>query len=379
MSYALATLWHERQRFLPGVLAVAFSALLIALQCGLLLGLFSITSIPIDNSRADIWITHPKVPSVDLGATIPEAWMSYAAYPEVEQTEPYMEGFAYWDRPTGGRELCLVIGSRLGPEALGAIHQLTPEHRAMLSELGNVVVDRGEFDRLGIKKVGESAEVVGRRVTVVGTVTGLSSLAGPYVFCSIDTAKHLLRTIPDHASFLLAKCHNPADAQKVVDRINAYQQMTAYDGKFKIEAYTAEAFSFQSRWHWLTKTKAGIALGLAAMLGLAVGMVVTYQTLKAATLASLREYAVLRALGIPRWRMALTVLAQSFWVGVTGVALAMPFIYLLAYLGTEVGAKVLLPWQLMVIAVGVTMAMAMLSGLLALRALRQVEPVTLLR
>ena len=40
MSYALATLWYERQRFLPGVLAVGFSALLIALQCGLLLGLF---------------------------------------------------------------------------------------------------------------------------------------------------------------------------------------------------------------------------------------------------------------------------------------------------------------------------------------------------
>src|SRR5262249_13897064 len=111
----------------------------------------------------------------------------------------------------------------------------------------------------------------GRRVTVVGTVSGLRSLAGPYVFCSIDTAKQFWRTVPDHTTFLLAKCHNPADAQKVVDRINAYQQKTAYDGKVKIEAYTAEVFSFQSRWHWLTKTKAGIALGLAAMLGLAVG------------------------------------------------------------------------------------------------------------
>src|SRR2546423_12201330 len=136
MSYSLSTLWHERQRYLPGFLAVAFSALLIALQCGLLLGLFSITSIPIDNSNADIWITHPKVPSVDLGATIPEAWMSYAAYPEMENTEPYMEGFAYWDRPTGGRELCLVIGSRLGPGALGALPQLTPPPPAPMSGLG---------------------------------------------------------------------------------------------------------------------------------------------------------------------------------------------------------------------------------------------------
>ena len=30
LSFSLATLWYERQRFLPGVLAVAFSALLIA-------------------------------------------------------------------------------------------------------------------------------------------------------------------------------------------------------------------------------------------------------------------------------------------------------------------------------------------------------------
>src|SRR6059058_3147315 len=115
MSYALQTLWYERQRFLPGILAVAFSAMLIALQCGLLLGLFSITSIPIDESSPDIWIAHPEVPSVDLGRPIPEAWLSYLSMPEIEWVEPYMEGFAYWDKPTGGMELSLVIGTRLGP------------------------------------------------------------------------------------------------------------------------------------------------------------------------------------------------------------------------------------------------------------------------
>lgn len=371
MSYSLATLWYERQRFLPGVLAVAFSALLIALQGGLLLGLFSITSIPIDMSNAHIWIGHPKVPSVDLGRPIPESWMSYLAMPEVERSEPYNEGFAYWDKPTGGMELCLVIGCRLGPNALGAIKQLSPENRSLLSEPGSVVVDEGEFDRLGIKKVGDTTEVVGKRVRVVGTVKGLKSLAGPYVFCSLETSRTLLRPLPDQSTFILAKCHNPEDAGKVVQQLNKYSN--------KISAFTAEDFSLRSRLHWLTKTKAGIALGLAALLGLLVGAVVTSQTLYAATAASLKEYAVLRALGIPRWRMAMTVLAQSFWVGIAGVALAIPTIFLLAHLGTEVGAKVLLPWPLLVGAVSVTLTMALLSGLLALRSLRMVEPVTLLR
>ena len=97
MSYSLATLWYERARFFPGVLAVAFSALLIALQCGLLLGLFSITSIPIDMAGAHIWVGYPDVSSVDLGRPIPEAWQSYLAMPEVEAVEPYMQGFGYWD------------------------------------------------------------------------------------------------------------------------------------------------------------------------------------------------------------------------------------------------------------------------------------------
>lgn len=371
MSYALSTLWYERQRFLPGVLAVAFSALLIALQCGLLLGLFSITSIPIDMSNADIWVGHPEVPSVDLGRPIPEMWMSFLSMPEVERTEPYMEGFAYWDKPTGGMELCLVIGTRLSPNAIGAIKHLTPAHRSLLSEPGAVVVDKGEFDRLGITKVGQTTEIVGKRVRVVGTVEGLKSLAGPYVFCSVETARTLLRPPPDQATFILAKCRDKEMAKRVVDDLKKYPT--------KISAYTAEDFSRRSRLHWLLKTKAGIALGLAALLGLIVGAVVTSQTLYAATAASLKEYAVLRALGIPRWRMALGVLAQSFWVGLAGVGVAVPAIYFLAKLGNDVGAKVMLPWQLMVSAVAITMTMALLSGLLALRSLRMIEPVTLLR
>src|SRR3954454_22663081 len=119
MSYSLATLWYDRQRYLPGVLAVAFSCLLIALQCGLLLGLFSITSLPIDNTSADVWIGHPDVPSVDLDRPIPAAWQAYvASMPEVERSEVYIQSFAYWDKPTGGVELCMVVGSRLERDAL---------------------------------------------------------------------------------------------------------------------------------------------------------------------------------------------------------------------------------------------------------------------
>src|SRR5437879_13136954 len=88
MSYSLATLWHERSRFLPGILAVAFSALLIAVQGGLLLGIFSLFALPIDRSRADLWVGYPGAPSVDLCLPIPKAWEArLVIQPEVERAE----------------------------------------------------------------------------------------------------------------------------------------------------------------------------------------------------------------------------------------------------------------------------------------------------
>jgi putative ABC transport system permease protein len=373
MSYALATLWHERNRYLPGVLAVAFSALLIALQCGLLLGLFSITSLPIDTTSADIWVGHPEVLSVDLGKPIPTAWQSYLAMPEIpsQNIEEFIQAFAYWAKPDGGSELCIVIGSRLGGQPMGAVEALTPELRARLTYPGSIVVDRSEFPRLGIKEVGDTAEISGQRVRVVGTVEGFKSLAGPYVFCSLETARPRLRISPNQTTYLLARCRHKEDAPKVVERLRQHPD--------KFSVFTSEEFSLRSRMHWLTKTKAGIALGCAAALGLLVGAVVTSQTLYAATAASLKEYAVLRALGIPRWRMAFMVLAQSFWVGVAGVSLALPTVLVLAHFGNDLGARVLLPGWLLFSAGAVTMIMALLSGLFALRSLRQVEPVTLLR
>ena len=108
----------------------------------------------------------------------------------------------------------------------------------------------------------------------------------------------------------------------------------------QLTALTADEFSARSRLHWLTTTKAGIAIGFTALLGLLVGAVVTSQTLYAATAASQREYATLRAMGIPKWRLKLSVLVQSFWVGLFGIILAAPITFALAEAAYAMGTNV---------------------------------------
>lgn len=378
VTYSLTTIWYERNRFLPAILAVAFSAVLVAVQCGLVLGLLSMMSLPVDKSTADVWVGYPGVRSVDLGRPLPGRWIvRLAAQPEIERVEPMAVGFSLWtansspDNPSTP-EVCTVVGSRLDPQSLGAVEGLraNPEMLSRLNEPRTVVVDKTELGRLGINKVGDQADILGKRVVVVGLVSGYKSLGGPYVFCSVDTARELLWYQKDEVSYFLGKCADPADAQNVALRMKSYRQM---------EAFTAEQFSTRSRMHWLTTTKAGIAVGFTALLGLLVGAVVTSQTLFAATAASQREFATLRAMGIPRWRLQLTVIAQSFWVGLFGLIVGAPVTVLLAEGANRMGTSVRLHPVILVCSAFVTIGMALGSGLAALRSFQSVDPAHNLR
>jgi putative ABC transport system permease protein len=257
--YSLKILWHGRNRFLPAVLAVSFSAVLIAVQFGVLLGTLAVTSRPIDHAAAEIWIAIRDVPSIELGHPIPESWLlRLQAQPEVEDAESYLYEFAYWQKPSGGAVHCCLIGARLEQSSLGAVRDLPRAVRTRLTEPGAVVVDEQELDRLGLKKgVGDIAEIMGHKVRVVGMVRGYKSIWGPYIFCSVQTARLLMPIFRDNrAQYLLARCRDSRYAPRVAERLRRKYPEMAFA--------TRGEFSLQTRLYWLTQTRVGLALGLTS-------------------------------------------------------------------------------------------------------------------
>ncbi|HSQ58298.1 MAG TPA: ABC transporter permease, partial [Gemmata sp.] len=176
----------------------------------------------------------------------------------------------------------------------------------------------------------------------------------------------------DHVTYLLMRCNSPQRAREV-----AAQLREEYPED--MVAYSAEDFSFRSRMYWLTRTKAGLAIGYAALLGLLVGAVITAQTLYSATTANAKEFAILLALGIPRWRISLMVLTQSLWVGLIGIAIAYPLCVGLRALAMQFSTDVDLRWEVLSGTAVITVGMALIAGLFALRSVRQIEPMSLLR
>jgi putative ABC transport system permease protein len=178
---------------------------------------------------------------------------------------------------------------------------------------------------------------------------------------------------PDHVTYLLARCESTARAKEV-----AAELRNQYSNDMMVK--TSEEFSTGSREYWLYRTKAGVAIGFAALLGLIVGAVITAQTLYSATIANSKEFAILLALGIPRWRVSLMVLAQSFWVGISGLIMAIPICMGLWYLARQVNnTEVDFRWEVIVGTGVVTLGMAVFAGIFALRSVRQIEPMDLLR
>jgi putative ABC transport system permease protein len=247
---------------------------------------------------------------------------------------------------------------------------------AALAEPLTVLIDRSDCVRLGIERTGQKAYVMGRALTVVGFVDGVHGLGGAYVFCSCETARMVLGLFESQVNYLLAKCADPADAPRVVERLRKeYGNPASGSQGLKMAVFTRDQFSFQTRMNWMTVTKAGLAIAFCAVLGLVVGAVVTSQTLYAATTAAQREYATLRAMGIPRWRLQMSVLTQSFWVGLGGLLAATPVTLILAEVARWMGTQIQLSSNIVIPAAIITMGMSMGSGLLALRSLQKTDPV----
>jgi putative ABC transport system permease protein len=371
MIYAILTILNDKKRYIAGMLAVTFSAVLISMQVGLLMGLIGVVSVPIVNSNADIWIAFPDTPACDLGRPMPNYWLDKLwSHPEIESADEFVQGFRYWQTERGKNELVVVLGVNLDQGSLGPVARLSAEQRASLTEPNAVILDRKDAGRLDVSEIGAEGEMTNQRVRVVGFTDKMRGITGPFVLCSIPTARRLLMMREDQATFLLAKCKDPAKIPDVVRDLSTWDKWTVH---------SAKSFMSRSEWHWIGKTKAGIALGFAAVLGLAIGCSITSQSLYAAIAASIRELAVLRALGITRMRMVLFVLQQAIVVGLIGLLLAVPITWGLLTLVRSLGTQAVMPIWLVTGTGTLTLVMAIIAGLFSLRSLKGVEPAELLR
>ena len=376
VALARKTLIHEWRRFLPAILAVGFAGLLQLLQAALVLGIFGSASVYITKSSADIWAGYPGTQSVSLGQPINrDVAMHLRMDPAVSRVEPFdwVDGNWRGTQGTGGVPV-FICGIDPNPDGLMFSQALSPELRARLKEPGAVIVDQADLSSLGVK-LGGTGVINGQRVHVVGISHGLRALGGVNVMTSLDTAR-MLDGDPedtDRMTFYVAKLRDPAMAGNVAERLRGASTFGPYT------VWTADDFARRSQMYWILDTGAGAGVLFLAGIVFLVGAVITSQTLMAAVIGSIREYATLNALGVGVGSLRKVVMEQAFWVGAIGLLGSIVLGVLLLLLARSHDVPVTLDPITAVVCLLLGMGLAIVSGLAAMRSLRRADPASLLR
>ena len=374
MSLALKTLIHDWRRFVPAVVAVAFSGLLVLLQAAVILGIFSLSSLYVTRSGADLWIGFPGVQSLDQGRPVTQkaelfTWMN----PHVRRVEPFLWGSGEWRTDTRGMVNVFIVGVSTKPGAMALSEALTNDQRVAIAEPDAVLVDRADLNKLETR-VGGLAEINGHAVRIVGVTQGLRGLGGVNVIASLETTRLLDPTSGPGGKFayMLAELDDPANARAVASSLNTLGKERGF------EALTGPAFAQRTTRYWLTESGAGVAFVFGSLVAIIAAVIITSQTLAAAVAGSLKEFAALRALGFSMRALRAIVVQQSFWVGVAGLGVAAVQTVILAALARIGQVPIVLSGWMMAGAAVLVLITALGSGIYALRRVGQADPATLL-
>jgi len=368
----LKTLLADKGKFFVALFGVVFSTILVNLQGGLFLGLIQKASLLVENTGADIWVGHRHMHDVESPKDIPRRWVNrIRPLPGVKRAEPLLVGASQMSLPSGGFEAVVVVGvdrdSLLG-NAWNVVEG-TPE--AVLKPDG-VLVDQFEDDKLESPRVGELREIGGRKARIVGKTQGIVGFVVlPYVFTTFEQAGAYLGKSAESCSYLLVQLEPGTDVRNVCDMIN--KQIP------EVDAHPTQVYGKIAVTFWMTRTGIGISFGLAAFLGLLVGLVTVGQTLYAMVLDRVAEFAALKAIGAQESQIIEALLAQVLTIAIGGLLLAFALIGVILRFYDAPRAPILIPWWLSLGSCLLVVAICLASAILPYLRVRRVDPVTVMQ
>ena len=369
-------LWHRKLRFLVALLGIGFAVMLILMQLGFRASLFSSAVRWHEAYRYDVAILAAESQYI----VRPESFSSRRLYQAlavegVTSVSPVYLGQVAWRNPlnyTYRNVYTVGIDPADDPIAApGVSEQLD------LIRLQDVVL----YDAASRPEPGPIAERMrsGEPVIVEANdrtirVGGLFTLGTSFgIDASIVTSEdNFLRLFPNRRrtqiNLGLVRVTPGVDPNKIRDDLRA---LLPED----VLVMTHADFVARELAYWNAATPIGFVFAFGAIIGFIVGTVIVYQILFSDVSDHLPEYATLRALGYSNGYVSRVVVQQALILGVLGYALGtVATIRLYAITRTATHLPIELTTERAVAVLAATLAMCAISGVLALRRVRKLDP-----
>jgi putative ABC transport system permease protein len=241
-----------------------------------------------------------------------------------------------------------------------------------LAEPGGIALDRTEYAKLRIDRVGHVTEISGVRAEVVAMTSGIRSFTtSPIIFTDLRTARSFLPALAgEPVTYVLVKCKAGEDVETVRARIDALPHLAAY---------TTEQMSMRTRDYWSSRTGVGAGFFTTAVLGIIVGFVVVGQILYSGTLQYIREYGTLKAMGAKNSAVAKVILSQAMISAAIGFVLGGALAFVMQAAMAKANLTVALFPGLYVATLIVTIAMCSVASLLSIVKVFRLDPASVFK
>jgi putative ABC transport system permease protein len=332
---ATRNLFHDKIRLAVTLTGIVFAVVLIVVELGLYVGFRARTSLLIDNSEADLWVTSPHIPFFEVAVPFNESSLyRVKATPGVAGTVKYIVRAGHLSRPDGVQQQIQVVG--FDPSGgMGVPWNVVEGSVENVKTADGVIIDESYKKQLGMYQIGDLAEINGHRARVVAFTRGVRSFApAPYAFTSFENALNYAGLRKSQTSFLLVKIVPGANVEMVRRNILARLK--------EVDVLTTPEFSHRTQDYWTLATGAGLAILLAAALGMIVGFVVVAQTIYATTLDHLKEFGTLKAMGASNSYVYKVILKQASISALMGYTLGIIISSVLVHVAKPAGAPVLM-------------------------------------
>lgn len=376
--------WHnlmfDRKRLLLAVGGIGFAVLLMFMQIGFRGAMFDSTLLVLQRLDADLVLVRPDRYTLSVYIRFPRRYLELAAsHPAVTATTPmYFENLRSTWKPNEQ-----AVGPAIRILAFDPRHPaltvpgVTAQAEKLAEPMTGLLDRRSKSDFAGVG-VGESLEVGGRRVRIVGEFSLGTDFADDGTLIVSDATYdalffgHLPRGEGlEKIDFGLIRLQPGSDFAAVRDEID---RLLPDD----VLVLTREQYVDFEMIYWRTATPIGYVFALGTVMGFIVGMTICYQILFTDIADHLREFATLKAMGYRPGFFIGVVLQESLLLAPLGFvpgALSAWGLY------TAVAAVTGLPMHLTIarIAVvgGLTVLMCVASGCLTMRQVLTAEPAEL--
>ncbi len=302
----------RKGRTFAGIAGIATALLLVLALKAIFAGMEGRLTAYIDRSGADVIVAQQGVQSMHMTeSALPErAARTIAAVPGVAAARPILYVPATLERGEK-RGLVYLIGEEQGIPPISL-------ERGRRPGAGEIVLDR-ELAKTLDSPPGSTVRAFGRSFRVSGEVKGFTLISNAFAFVRLQDLARTLRSA-GVVSYVLVQARPGVDSGELAGRIEA-----AVPG---VTASTREAFARSER--RLVGDMSTDIVRAMILIGFVIGVAVAGLVAYSAALSQLRDYAVLRALGLRARRALGLALAQVGAMVAAAFLLALALVWALA-------------------------------------------------